>query len=263
MRGSKPYKKAKRNRRRRRRSFNLVVSFVCFALVLAALVSAAVIFFKIGSIEVVGETKYSSDDIVSASKLKVGQSMFLFNKFASISSIFSACPYIDEIQMKRTLPDVLQIIVTPCEPAAIIDIDGKYYIIDIKGKILENPPSLPELKLPAVTGAAFNNPEVGKYAVFSEQETSKALFSVLNTAKNSDILINISSIDITRVYDINYEYLERFTVKIGTADDLEHKLKFVDAVIAALGANEKGIIDVSDGETGYFNQTKDKTNIGG
>lgn len=260
---SRPYKKAKRNRRRRRRSFNLVVSFVCFALVLAALVSAAVIFFKIGSIEVVGQTKYSSEDIISASKLKVGQSMFLFNKFASISNIFSACPYIDEIQMKRTLPDVIQIIVTPCVPVAIIDSEGQYYIIDIKGKILENSATLPALECPTVEGAVLNSPEVGKYAVFSEQETSKALFSVLNTAKNSDILIDISSIDITRVYDIKYEYLERFTVEIGTTDDLERKLKFVDAVIAALGANEKGVIDVTDGETGYFNQTKDKTNIGG
>jgi hypothetical protein len=46
---------------------------------------------------------------------------------------------------------------------------------------------------------------------------------------------------------------------VGTADDLEHKFKFADAVIAQLGENEMGIIDVSDGQTGYFTPNR---NIG-
>ena len=76
----------------------------------------------------------------------------------------------------------------------------------------------------------------------------------MNTAKNSGILNDISSIDITKIYDIKFEYLGRFTVELGTADDIERKFKFVSAIIDALGDNERGVIDVSSGETGYFNQ---------
>ena len=105
-----------------------------------------------------------------------------------------------------------------------------------------------------VSGGELKNPQVGKTAVFSAEESSKALFSVLNTAKNSGILSDISSIDITKIYDIKFEYLGRFTVELGTADDIERKFKFVSAIIDALGDNERGVIDVSSGETGYFNQ---------
>ena len=61
-------------------------------MIVAALVSAAVIFLKIGEILVVGETRYTRDEIIEASGLHVGQSMYLFNKFSSISSISSSKP---------------------------------------------------------------------------------------------------------------------------------------------------------------------------
>lgn len=249
-------KKNRRGRRRRRRSFRPVVSFICFVMILAALVSAAVIFFKIGSVEVVGETRYSDEDIIEASGVQLGQSMFLFNKFAAISSIFSACPYIDEIQMKRTLPDLIQIYVTPCTPVVCMYSQDAWYILDIKGKILEKIGSDQLGELPVVTGGQLETPEVGKYAVFFEEESSKALFSVLNTAKNSDILEDIGDIDITKVYDVKFEYLGRFTVEIGSFDDIERKFKFMNAVVASLGENETGVIDVSDGQTGYFTQSR-------
>ena len=250
------YRKSKRSRRGRRRSFRGLVSFICFVMILAAIVSAAVIFFKIGSVEVIGDTKYTDQQIISASGITTGQSMFLFNKFASISSIFAECPYIDEIQMRRSLPDVIQIIVTPCTPTAVIESTDGSYIIDMKGKILEKTGISEASGLPVVRGGQFDTPEIGKYVVFSEEESSKALFSVLNTAKNSDILENISDIDITKVYDIKFKYLGRFIVEIGSVDDIERKFKFADAVVGSLGDNDMGIIDVSSGQTGYFTQDR-------
>lgn len=235
-----------------------MVSFICFALVLAALVSAAVIFFKIGTVEVSGESRYSRQEIIDASGLETGRSMFLFNKFASISRIFAACPYIDTVQMRRTLPDRIEILVTPCRPTAVLLSEDGFYIIDDGGKILEKTDKSGASGLPQVTGGVLVAPEVGKRAEFFEEESAKALFSVLNTAKNNDILNDIDSVDITKVYDIQFEYMGRFTVRIGTADEIERKFKFVAAVIAALGDSERGVIDVSDGQTGYFSQGKVK-----
>lgn len=231
------------------------MSVICVALVLAALVSAAVIFFKIGSIVVVGESVYNDEEIIEASGVKIGQSMFMFNKFASISNIFADCPYIDTIQMKRTLPDVIQIIVTPCEPIGVVQHGTSNYIIDINGKVLEatTPSGVPE-NLPIIVGGEPKTAEVGKNIAFSEEETTKALFSVLNTAKNNDILKNIGSIDVTKAFNVHFEYMGRFTVKIGTSEDIERKFKFLGAVVDALGTHERGTIDVSDGTTGYFTQ---------
>lgn len=253
----KPKGTAKRNRKRRTRSFGFAVSFICLALVLTALVSAGVIFFKVGEVKVVGQTRYEESEIIEASNIRHGDSMFLFNKFAVISRIFSRCPYIDTIQIKRTLPDVLSIIVTPCQPTAVVVSEG-YYIIDENGKILEKVSAYSAGELPRVTGGELVEPEVGKYAKFFDEESEKALFSVLNTAKNNDILNYVGDIDITKVYDIHFDYMEKFTIRIGTSENIERKFKFIEAVIAALGSNDRGIIDVSDGETGYFSQSNVK-----
>lgn len=241
-----------RSRRRGRRGFGLFVSFICIVMIFAATASAAVIFFKIGEIKVTGETVYTKEEIIEASNIHVGQSMFLFNKFASISNIFAVCPYIDEIQMRRSLPDTIEIIVTPCVPAVAVHSSGAYYLMDVKGKILQKIGNLKDEKIPVVTGGQLSDPEVGKYAEFLDEESAKALFSVLNTAKNNDILDNIGDIDITRVYEISFKYQNRFLVKVGGPDDMEHKFRFLQAVIDSLGENEMGIIDISDGKTGYF-----------
>lgn len=282
-------KKTKRSRKRRRRSFNVVATCVCFALVLAAMVSSAVIFFKIGEVSVEGSTRYSDKVIIDASGIEMGQSMFLFNKFASQNRIFAACPYIDEIRMKRTLPDRIDILVTACTPVAVIHSPGGYfsldrsgtpeseitaaeageldedefvyyapgsYVVDIKGKILEKGSGSGEEKLISVTGGVLLDPQVGKSAKFFNKESGDALFSVLITAKNNDILMHISDIDVTKVYDITFGYMDRFTVRIGSSDEVDRKFRFVGAVVDTLSPNEKGTIDVSDGKTGYFSQIK-------
>ncbi len=228
-------------------------------MIVAALASAAVIFLKIGEIRVSGDSRYTDEEIIEASGLHPGQSMYLFNKFASISSIFRECPFIDTVRMKRTLPDIVEIIVTPCRSIVAVKAEDAYYVLDEKGKILERADDVSGTDLHVVRCSGLETPEVGKAAVFFDEETPKALFSLLNTAKNSDILKNIGEIDVMKAYDVKYHYLGRFIVEIGTTEDLEHKFRFADAVVQQLGENEMGVIDVSDGQTGYFTPNR---NIG-
>ncbi len=246
------YNQKRSRRRRRRKGLGLVMSFICLVLVIVSLLSAAVIFFKIAEIEVVGDSRYSDEVIVAASKLEMGSSMFLFNKFASINSIFSQCPYIDELVMRRTLPDKVQIIVSECVPIAIIQAEAKWYIMDIKGKLVEEITPTGGEGLIIITGAQIKTAELGKYITFSDEEAGKALFSILNTAKNNDILVNIDNLDISKAYDIRMGYLGRFEVKLGTADHLEKKMRFLAAVLDELSPNDKGTIDISEGDVARF-----------
>jgi len=242
----------KRKRRGRRRGPGVILTLLCMVLIGAAIIAAMTMFFKIREIRVQGDSRYSREQIAKASEISAGENMFLFNKFAAISRIFAVCPYLDEISMRRILPDAIEITVTECVPVAVVSSDNQWYYIDAKGKILENIGESQINGYCRITGAGLLKPQVGKYVIFSEEEKRKPIFTILNSALNDGILKNIANIDVSQAFNIRLGYLDRFTVKLGTADQLDKKLQFVHYIEDKLLPTDRGIIDVSDVSTARF-----------
>ncbi len=265
----------KRRRRRRRgksRGAGVVLTFLAVILIIGAIIAAVTVFFKIRTVNLEGQTAYPKNGIVDASQIEAGKNMFLFNKFAAISRIFAQYPYLDEISIRRKLPDVVEIIVTECTPVAVlhsmssweikpakgdepaeIRTADEYYIIDIKGKLLEKIAYEQAAGQRVVEGVDLLAPEVGKYAVFADNQKEKPLFLVLNSAIDNDILLNIGAVDLSETYSISFKYMDRFTVKIGTTEDLDKKIRFAQLVIRdKLGPQDRGTIDVTDVQTVIF-----------
>lgn len=240
-----------------------MLTFLSVLVIIGAMVAALIIFFKIRTVTVTGESRYPPGEIVEASGIEAGQNMFLFNKFTAISRIFAAHPYLDEISIRRRLPDGVEIIITQCQPVAVLDAEtilgsgetqstGRgYYLIDIKGKLLERVDSPPAgASLVLVRGTSLKNPEVGKYADFGDEQKQKPLFLVLNSLKDHDILPNIGFIDLTETYNITFEYTDKFVVKLGTTEGIDSKIRYIDMIIERLSEGDRGTIDVSSPDTG-------------
>jgi len=218
-----------------------------------AIVVAITVFFRVSNIKVTGESGYPDYSIIEASTIKVGQNMFRFNKFKVIDGIFEKMPYIDEISIRRRLPDTVEIIVTRCTPVAAIETDSGWYLLDAKGKLLENTGSVQPEGYPVITGADAETLVVGKYIKIIDEEKQKPLFLVLNTAINNDILQYIDCIDVERVYNIKFTYKDRFVVNIGDSDQLDKKIRYMLLIAEErLPETATGIIDVSDGTTARF-----------
>ena len=263
-----------KSRRRRRRSTRggapAVLVLLCIVVAVAAILTAMTIFFKVRSITLTGETRYSAQEVAEASGLKEGDNLILFNKFRAIGSVFDACPYLHTVQMRRRLPDTVEIIVTECVPAGVIEDQftsvpdpknkdktiriggtGKW-LIDIEGKLLEQVHEVPE-GLCYLRGLTLKEPKIGKYANFSDEDLQKPVFLLLNTAKDNDILPDIGEIDFSEPYNIRFTYTDRFTVAIGSTEELEKKIRYLRLITEEkLGANVTGLIDVSDTQKARF-----------
>ena len=59
-----------------------------------------------------------------------------------------------------------------------------------------------------------------------------------------------------KIFEIELSYADRFTVQLGTVEDLEKKVRFLGVCISELGPEERGIIDVSDPQTARFRPYK-------
>ena len=220
----------------------------------AALLAAATVFFKVETITVTGDSPYSQEEIAAATGIQTGSSLVFFEKNRAIRQLFSACPYLDSIRIRRKLPDTLEIIVSACTPAAVIPTEDGGWIIDKNGKILESVSAVDDTGVCKVTGVELKAPEVGKTIEISPAEKQKPLILALNTFADGDILKEIGALSLDELYSISFTYTERFIVKIGTTEDLERKLRYMHTLIdEKLSSTARGTIDVSDVQTARFN----------
>ena len=243
----------RRSRRRRSSSIRAVLTLFCTVVTIAALLCAATVFFRVGKITVTGTSPYSESEIIEATGLKTGGSLIFFEKNRAIRQLFEACPYLETVRIHRNYPDGLEIIVTQCRPMAVIQSSDASYVISTGGKILMKTRQPEKTGLCVVTGATLEDPVVGKTAKFSSEETRKPLILALNTFVENDILEEIGEVCVEELYDITFTYTDRFKVKIGTTDDLDRKLRYMQTLInEKIGPTATGTIDVSDVRTARF-----------
>ena len=110
---------------------------ILLALVAAAAVFAITIFFQISTIEVTGESRYTAEEIRQALGIAPGDNLFFIDKYRASQRLFDQLVYLDEVNIHRRLPDTLVVEVKDSVPVSALTIDGTYYLLDRKGKILE------------------------------------------------------------------------------------------------------------------------------
>ena len=97
------------NRRRRRGRFSFLTKLLCILLIAGAVVAALTVFFKVQSITVSGNARYTSEEVVAASGIEIEDNLFLLNKYSAAQAIFEKLPYVEEATINRALPDTIVI----------------------------------------------------------------------------------------------------------------------------------------------------------
>ncbi len=253
-----------RKRRRRRRGPGILISLLCLVLICAAILAAVTVFFKVKRVTVSGESQYSAEEVLQAAGIAEGENLFFLNKVAITNRIFRDRPYLDTVSIRRKFPDTVEIVLKDCVPSAVVSYENRYWLVDKKGKILEEiidflgeyAETLEAMEQKQIEKLglllALEDPQVGEYLDFSQQEQGKALSTILNTAENSGILKEIMGIDMTKLFEIRLQYTERFVVELGTVEELEKKISFLNQVVERLGSTDTGVIDLTDPQTARF-----------
>ena len=245
-------KKRKKRRGKKRFGGGIIMKFISFCVICFAILGATTVFFKIQVIDVTGESPYTPEAIIESSGIQIDDNTFFVNKFNAISKIFARHPYLDEISMKRHLPSRLEIIVSQCVPTAVISGEEAAYIIDYKGKVLEEIAIGSRTDLIQITGVEPDEMAVGKNINFLQKEKEKTLLNLLNELEKCDIIREVKAISLEKLYNLTMEYKDKFTIYFGSSEGISEKIKLISVVEGQLGPNETGTIDVSDNENIRF-----------
>ncbi len=232
------------NRRRRRGRFSFLLKLVCLLLIIGAVIAALTLFFKVQSIAVSGNERYSQEEVVAASGIRVEDNLFLLNKYSAAQAIFETLPYVEEATIKRSLPDTIVITVRECAAAAgVVTAEGTWLISE-NGKLLEQADALPA-GCPEVVGLTIDAPAPSAQLSLGEDKTlpMETLLALLRAAGGSGMRAGIGRIDLSDAADITFTYLGRFTVRLPWDADLELIFRSVQQMVNELESNQTGEIN--------------------
>lgn len=243
------------NRKRRRVSFSFLYKLLAFLLTCTAIALALTLFFRVRTIEVSGNSRYTSDEIIAAAQVKTGDNLFLMNKFNAAERIRRTLPYIETVQFRRMLPDGLSIVVTECaDPAAVVQ-DGKAYLLCDTGNIVDEMAASAVRDRIQIVGLTLVAPQVGTQATAAEgQELMlERLLELLKALDSRSMAADVSEIDMSDASQLTLRYLDRFDVCFPWDADYAYKLDYLLAVVEKLEVNETGTINMmQDGKARFI-----------
>ncbi len=236
---------AKRRRRRKKRNGSFVLSLLTFLIVIGAIVASVTVFLKVAEVQVSGSVRYPATDIIESSGIKTGDNMFLVNKFEVAEKLLSEYPYIEQIKIRRRLPDTFLFEITERVAAAYVVSDGNCWLIDNNAHILERIAPDAEIKVPKISGCEVMTPFAGSPLVLKNEDQLPVLREVLTSLRYTEMTESISRVEIDKLYDIKLVYGDRFLIVLGDASELAKKIEMLRAVIDQLNDFDKGTINVS------------------
>lgn len=231
----------KRKKQRRRRNLSYLFIFMLFLLCVGAVLSVTVLF-PIKNINVTTTSEYSKEEIVKASKIKIGSNLFIISKEKSKNSISKNLPKSGEITIERELPDTVKINVKKAMPKYFFLIDGSFFVADKNFKIIESldapPTACAQIKIKKLKGLSL-----GEHMT-TDEATIELLTRLLRICEDKHL--NISGIDVSDKLDIKLVLENRLLVKLGIDLDTDYKLAHLAAMLPKMDENSEGTIDLKN-----------------
>lgn len=236
-------------RGRRGRHFGVLYKLLTLVVVCAAAVLALTLFFKVESVEVTGNSRYSAQEIQDACGVSLGDNLYLLSKPDMVRRLHQQLPYIDEVRITRRLPNTLCIQVTEFSTVYAVEQESTVWLLTSGGKIVETAAERGDT--PLIDGCELLAPSLGGDVSFALelQNRQESLFALLAALESAELTGDVRAIHLGDPTVLSMDYTERFTVEMPYGADYTRLLRYLTLVIKELETNLTGVIDLTrDGE---------------
>ena len=244
-------RRSRRGRRNRGR-FGALYKLLSAVLILAAIVVGCIVFFRVNTVEVTGDSPYTAEEIITVSGVEQGDNLFGLNKYQISSRIYTQLPYIDTVNIIRRYPDTLVIHVTAGTPAAWLESGGAVWLLDSRGKLLESGDALSAGRA-QVLGLEAVNPAVGSLLTVppEQQDRLDRLRDFLAAIQVRQMTGSLTGfIDLTSDYEIRFGYGENLTVLFPMSGDFADNTYYLQQTLWTMdeeGIPRNGTLDLTYG----------------
>lgn len=233
--------KKRAGRRRRRMIFTLLL----LAVVCAAVFVCVTIFFKINTISVSGDTRYSAQEVIAASGISEGQNIFTVSQKRLLQKITALCPYVEEVEVIRHLPGALELRITESsEVYASINSLGQVTMVNASATVLEQRASLPEYTC-LILGSDLSAYPTGEELPEEWNNAILMLNQLLVAFEEAGMAEEVGYVNISDPLDIRVMVRDRFLLLLGSEYEMGTKLITAKTVMEELGETFTGTLNVS------------------
>ena len=224
----------------KRRKFLLKVAkwTTIFAILIGAIIYVLLSpLFAIKKINVTTDGKLNEQEIISLSAIDLNENIFKYTK-KQIKENIKENSYVEEVDIKRKLPDEIQITVKERFPKLMITYGNAYVYINNQGYILEISKEYQELPILKGIKTTDEEIEVGKRLCNEDLQQLTTVLKIMEAANSEGLLNLITYIDIENIQD--YKIImdsEEKTVYLGDCSSLDERMLWVKSILE----KEKGI----------------------
>lgn len=232
--------------RKKRKRKRLIIGIASAVGALILLVVLAILFVRIGSIDVVGLKYKDKSEVIGLSGLQMDDSIFgIRDKF--LRENIEKDPHFIYVGWKYKFLKNVIIEVEERRELLLFEFLNTYVIVDEDLRVLGHISRSDEAKYPIVRGINVTEFVLGE--VISTDETYKktALKDVMAALKDSEIYETVKVIDISNAGRITFSLDNEMTVNFGQEYDAAKKLKWIKVIRDTVTAEgySRGTIDVS------------------
>ena len=244
---------AKRRHKKNKAKKRLLAVLIVIALAAA---SCYVLFDRLFvirsfSVKSTGEEEYTAEQAESMAKqigIERDMNLFGFNRKEVEQTARFVLSEFDSVRVRYALPDGIVLEVKPAEPVMYVSVGGSQYVLSEGLRVLsvtEDASAVENGFLKRTLIGGITSCVAGQFVQTDNgcDELLKSLYAVL---KEEGCLADADDLDVSHKFDLTFTYKKRFTVKLGDADNLSVKVRFMKSIAEKLSDKVSGIIDVSD-----------------
>ena len=256
-------KKLTKKQEKARKKRKIVLKIVKWLTLIAIIIGGAIYamlspIFNIGEIVVQGNSKISSETIISLAGLNIDENIFKY-RTSNVEEQIKQEAYIDTVDVKRKLPNTVEITVSERKATYKLGYGNAYAYINNQGYILE----VTSVKgmIPLITGYTTSQEDIkaGNRLCTEDLERLEDVLEIMEAASSVDNKLrrSIKRIDISDknnyVLDLS---TEKKTVNLGDVSNLSTKMLWINEFIKREDGVEGTImlnVDLNN-DMPYFNE---------
>lgn len=250
-------------RKKNKRKKLIIRSVICFLFLCIGVILVLTMFFNINEITVTGDAVYSADDIINTSDVIAGDNLIFISKDEINEKISTELPYVDSVKIKRHLPSGLELIITKTEAKYAIIQDGYYTLLNKNGKVLESGLEFIGENITLLNMGEIVSAELGSTVATKSEKVFDKLVLVSDACEECG-LTDITSMDLSDIYNIKLVYQGRITLELGETDKDNISKKLALGKSALETQNEeneyyRGTINLTVEGKGYWSEETSTT----
>ncbi len=240
-------KRAKKRKLKVRKGVWVVLgaALLCFAVLMLAPP------FNVKNIEIEGthgNTIVSREVVLNKSGVVYGTNIFRVST-KKVENNLKGQEFVEDVKVKKKLPDTIKITVTEGEIAAYIRYGNDFVGINTAGKSLcRKTDDTRDMSVCVIYGLSEETSVIGEKAEAAEKKKLENALQMINSFDEMGILDKMTALDVSDSENIKFRYTSELKIEFGDMTDYDYKMKCLDEILDELGETPGGLVNLINPE---------------